>query len=136
MIRTFRAALLTGFALLALPLMAAAQSTLPSAEAAAFMGTWTLSLQSPQGNFEQTLVIKDAEGKVAAEISNQMQPGATNITDIKKIAKDLLLKFAGDFNGQPFSATITMTPDTADHAFIMFDVMDGQFVMQGSAAKK
>ncbi len=132
------APLLAAAALVLTPLAAHAQSALPSADAAAFMGTWTLSLQSPQGAFEQTLVIKDMAGKVGAEVSNQMQPTPMAITDITKAANDLLMKFMGDFQGQAFSATITLTPDAADanKAFVMFDIMDGQFVMQGAAVKK
>src|SRR4249919_2457751 len=78
----------------------AAQSPLAASEAAAFMGNWTLNLESPQGAFEQTLVLKDANGKVAGEISNQLQPGALEITDISKAGADLILKFTGDFQGQ------------------------------------
>lgn len=132
------APLLAAAALVLTPLSAHAQSALASTEAAAFMGTWTVSLQSPQGAFEQTLVIKDLEGKVGAELSGPMQPGPTAISDITKAATDLLLKFMGDFQGQAFNATITLTPDAADKnkAFVMFDVMDGQFVMQGAAVKK
>lgn len=118
------------------PMMALAQSpALATAEAAAFVGSWTLTLESPQGAFAQTLVIKDAEGHVAAEISNELQPDAVAITDIAKAGEDLVLKFTGDFQGQPFNATITMTPDGDDKSKVSFDVMDGQFVMEGAGIK-
>ncbi len=114
----------------------AAQSPLAASEAAAFIGNWTINLESPQGAFEQTLVLKDANGKVAGEISNQLQPGALEITDISKAGTDLILKFTGDFQGQAFAAKITLTPDGADKAKVTFDVMDGQFVMEGTGVKK
>jgi hypothetical protein len=79
----------------------AAQSPLAASEAAAFMGNWTITLESPQGAFEQTLVLKDDSGKVAGEISNQLAPGALPITDISKAGADLVLKFTGDFQGRP-----------------------------------
>ena len=85
------------------PLTAFAQNSVATAEAKAFVGTWTLSLESPQGAFEQSLVIKDASGKLAAEVTSQMQPGAVAITDIAKSGTDLVLKFAGDFQGNAFS---------------------------------
>ena len=38
--------------------------------------------------------------------------------------------------GQAFAAKITLTPDGADKAKVTFDVMDGQFVMEGTGVKK
>ena len=81
-------------------------------------------------------MLKDANGKVAGEISNQLQPGALEITDISKAGTDLVLKFTGDFQGQAFAAKITLTPDGADKAKVTFDVMDGQFLMEGTGVKK
>ncbi len=87
---------------------------LAPADAGAFMGTWTLMLDSPQGAFEQTMVLKDEGGKVVAEISNQMQPDVQKVTDVTKKGDDLVLKFAGNFQGNPFDAAITLTPDGTD----------------------
>lgn len=118
------------------PLAAFAQSALTAADAAPFLGTWTISLDTPQGAFEQTLTLKDANGKVAGELNSAMQPGPTAIDDISKSGDNLVLKFQGAFQGQAFDATITMTPDGQDKAAVSFDVMNGQFVMQGSGVKK
>ena len=48
------------------------------------MGSWTLTLDSPQGAFEQTLVLKDEGGKAVAELSSQMQPEVQKVTDVTK----------------------------------------------------
>ena len=80
---------------------------LTAADAGAFMGSWSLALDSPQGTFEQSLVLKDEAGKVVAEISNQMQPEVQKVTDVSKKGSDLVLKFAGNFQGNPFDAEIT-----------------------------
>jgi len=64
-------------ALLLAPVAAGAQSALATAEATAFLGTWTMTLESPQGAFEQTLVIKDMAGKVGADLTSPMSPEAT-----------------------------------------------------------
>ena len=56
--------------------------------------------------------------------------------DISKSGNDLVLKFEGDFQGMAFAAAITMTPDGPDKANVSFDVMNGQFVMQGTGVKK
>jgi hypothetical protein len=117
------------------PLVASAQGLTP-ADAGSFMGSWTLSLDSPQGPFEQTMVLKDEGGKAVAEISNQMQPEVQKVTDVSKVKEDLVLKFAGNFQGQAFDAVITLTPDGADKVKVLFDINGGQFSMSGTGVKK
>jgi hypothetical protein len=130
----------TGLAsLLALTLSAAslaAQSALAVADAGAFMGKWSISVDSPQGPFEQMLSLTDKDGKVAAELTSPIAPGPTAIDDVTKDGDALVLKFAGDFQGNAFTATIRLVPDGANKANVVFDVMDGQFVMNGTAAKQ
>ena len=109
---------------------------LAPAEAGAFMGSWSLMLDSPQGSFEQSMVLKDEGGKVVAELSNQMQPEVQKVTDVSKNGTDLVLKFAGNFQGNPFDAVITLTPDGADKAKVTFDINGGQFTMNGTGTKK
>ena len=115
--------------------LGAAQQLSP-ADAGAFMGSWSLMLDSPQGSFEQTMVLKDEGGKVIAEISNQMQPDVQKVTDVSKKGDDLVLKFAGNFQGNAFDAMITLTPDGTDKAKVTFDVNGGQFTMSGTGTKK
>lgn len=109
---------------------------LTAADAGAFMGSWTLALDTPQGNFEQSLELKEEAGKVVAELSNQMQPEVQKVTDVSKNGGDLTLKFAGNFQGNPFDAVITMTPDGTDKVKVLFDVNGGQFTMNGTGTKK
>ena len=113
----------------------AAQALSP-ADAGAFMGSWTLALDTPQGNFEQSLVLKDEGGKVVGEMTNQMQPDTQKITDVSKKGDDLLLKFSGNFQGNPFDAVITLTPDGTDKCKVTFDVNSGMFTMNGTGTKK
>src|SRR3990172_4687623 len=90
-------------ALMLSPIAAAAQgSALATSEAAGFIGTWAITVESPQGAMEQMLVLKDADGKVAAELSNQLAPGVLPITDIAKTGDDLVLKFTAEFSGMSF----------------------------------
>jgi hypothetical protein len=114
----------------------ATAQALTATDAGAFMGTWVLTLDSPQGPFEQNLVLKEDGGKVVAEITNQMQPDVQKVTDISKTGADLVMKFAGNFQGNPFDAAITMTPDGTDKAKVTFDVNGGQFTMSGTGTKK
>lgn len=117
------------------PLVVSTQGLSPAA-AGSFMGTWSLMLDSPQGAFEQNLVLKDEGGKVVAEISSQMQPEAQKVTDVSRDKENLVLKFAGDFQGNPFDAVITLTPSGADKATVLFDINGGQFSMNGTGEKK
>lgn len=121
-------------ALVLSPLVVSAQ--LASADAGNFMGSWTLTLDGPQGAFEQSMVLKDEGGKAVAELSNEMQPEVQKVTDVTKAAEDLVLKFAGNFQGQPFDAVITLTPDGADKVKVTFDINAGQFSMSGTGVKK
>ena len=116
------------------PLAAAAQDLAP-ADAGDFMGVWTLSLESPQGTFEQTLTVKEEDGKVVGEISSQIQPEAQRITSVAKDAANLVLKFSGNFQGNPFDATVTLVPDGADKAKVTFDVNNGMFTMAGAGTR-
>jgi hypothetical protein len=129
---------LTGIVALAIVLVTgviSAQSLSP-ADAGAFMGSWTLSLDGPQGPFEQSMVLKDEGGKVVAEISNQIQPEAQKVTDVSKKGEELILKYAGNFQGNPFDAVITLTPDGTDKCKVSFDINSGMFTMNGTGAKK
>ena len=72
-------------AALFLPNTSAAQSTIAVADAAAFMGAWELGLDTPQGPMSMNLVLKDADGKVAASISAPpMLPDEQKIPDISR----------------------------------------------------
>lgn len=121
-------------ALVLSPLVVSAQ--LASADAGNFMGSWTLTLDGPQGAFEQSMILKDEGGKAVAELSNEMQPEVQKVTDVTKAAEDLVLKFAGNFQGQPFDAVITLTPDGTDKVKVTFDINAGQFSMSGTGVKK
>ena len=119
-----------------LPFASFAEAQLAPADAGAFMGSWTLALDTPQGAFEQSLILKDEGGKVVAEMSSQMQPEVQKVTDVSKKGGDLLLKFAGNFQGNPFDALITLTPDGTDKCKVTFDINGGQFTMNGTGTKK
>jgi hypothetical protein len=127
---------LLGTIALAVALSVNLAAQLTSADAGAFMGSWTLTLDSPQGAFEQNMVLKDEGGKAIAELSSQMQPDVQKVTDVSKKGNDLVLKFAGNFQGNPFDAEITLVPDGTDKAKVTFDINGGQFTMNGTGVKK
>jgi hypothetical protein len=113
-----------------------ARAQLTPADAAVFMGVWTMVVDSPQGPFEQEMTLKEEEGKVVAVIVSQIQPEGQKITEIAVAGKELVLKFAGNYQGNAFDAKITVTPTEADKASVNFDINSGQFAMSGTASKK
>jgi hypothetical protein len=121
-------------ALMGSALRAQAPAPLSPANAAKFMGTWLLTLDSPQGPFALTMAVTDSDGKVGCELTSDMMP-AQKVTDISKAGEDLVLKYQGDFQGQTFAAKITLTP-IDDKLAVNFDIMDGQFMMSGVGTKK
>jgi hypothetical protein len=121
---------------IALSSAVATAQALTAADAGAFIGNWTLTLDSPQGPFEQNVVLKEESGKLVAELTSQIQPDVQKVTDITKTGADLVMKFAGNFQGNPFDAAITMSPDGTDKAKVTFDVNGGQFTMSGTGVKK
>jgi hypothetical protein len=127
---------LLGTLAIAIALSTGLSAQISPADAAAFMGSWALMLDTPQGSFEQSLVLKDEGGKVVAEISSQMAPEVQKVTDVSKKGNDLILKFAGNFQGNPFDAAITLIPDGTDKLKVEFDVNGGQFTMSGTGTKK
>ena len=131
-----RVAVVASIALAVLVVAAPARAQLAPADAGDFMGAWTIVLDTPQGTFEQELTLKDEEGKVVAVMVNQMQPEGQRITDVSKDGDKLVLKFAGNFQGNPFDAAVTLTPDGTDKCKVTFDVNGGQFSMSGTGAKK
>lgn len=120
----------------------ALSSSIPSAQGITiadlgiFAGKWTISLDSPQGSFEQEFEFKDEGGKAIAEMTSQLQPETQKVTDITKNGSDIVLKFAGNYQGNPFDAAVTLTPDGTDKCKVTFDVNGGQFTMSGTGTKK
>jgi hypothetical protein len=128
-------ALLAGFVVL-FSGRAAAQAPLAATDAAAFLGAWTLGLDTPQGALTLDLTLKDDGGKVSGSISAApLMPEPQAITDIAKDGGSLVLKYMLDFQGTPVPAKISLVPD-GDKWKANFDFADGQFVMDGTATKK
>jgi len=132
--RSMRLALVVALCALGGSALRAQTAPLMTADAGKFMGTWLLTLDSPQGPFALTMALTDADGKVACELTSDVMP-AQKVTDISKAGNDLVLKYQGDFQGQAFAAKITLTP-VEDKLGVVFDIMDGQFTMSGVGAKK
>jgi hypothetical protein len=112
-----------------------AQAAATSADAAKFIGAWTLGLDTPQGAMSMNLTLKDNAGSVAGSLTSDIAPDAQAITDITKDGDKLVLRYSMDFQGQAIPAQITLVP-AGDKYTASFDFAGGQFVMDGTAVKK
>src|SRR3954466_477042 len=79
-----------------------------SADAKAWMGDWTLTLQGGRGPQERTLTIKDASGKVAATMGGG-RGGPIEIADVSKKGNDLVLKFKQQGRGGEQDVVLTLS---------------------------
>ena len=130
-----RPSLLAAMALLAvLPLSASAQSSLDSSSASAFLGSWALALDSPQGEFVLDLEIVDMDGKVGASIGSDMMGGSQEVTDISVSGGNLVLRYEIDAQGQMAPVALTLTP-AGDALEAEMDFANGMFTMSGRATK-
>jgi hypothetical protein len=118
-----------------LPAAASAQSALNTADAQAFVGSWTLAMTSQMGDFSMGLEIADMAGKVSATLDFPDAGMNQAITEISKDGDDLVLAFVGEAQGQQFDAVVTLTPTSTDAVDVYFDIAAGAFAMTGTGTK-
>lgn len=121
-----------GAALVAAPVLA--QSSLSVADAAPFMGAWTIVLDTPQGAMPMDVNVKDTNGMVTGEIGSDMM-GVQTITDVTKSDASLVMKYNLDMQGNVIPIQLTLTPD-GDAMKFALDAGAGQFFIEGAATKK
>jgi hypothetical protein len=87
-------------------LVAGAQA-LKSADAKAWLGDWTLTVEGGRGPQERTLTIKDAGGNVAATLGGG-RGGPIEIADVSRTGSDLVLKFKQQGRGGELDVVMTL----------------------------
>lgn len=110
-------------------------SSVSVADAAPFLGDWTLTLQGPNGPGTFALTVKAEGDKVVGEISNEMMP-VQAISKISKADKSLVLAYAFPWEGNSVDAVVTLTPGEEATMTAQIDFASGAYVMSGTAAKK
>jgi hypothetical protein len=105
------------------------------AEAAPFLGDWTLNLQGPNGPGVFALNVNVEKEKVVGEISAEQMPKQA-ISDISLVKKALVLGYSFTWEGNPVSAVITLTPADDGKVGAQIDFAGGAYIMTGSATKK
>ena len=135
------AGLVAGLLTLPAATVDAAQGVAPSAgqisaaDAAPFVGTWTLTLEGPNGPATFELSVKVEQDKVAGEIKSAELP-AQAIADITKVDKSLILRYSFDYQGNQVPTIVSLTPAEEGKTKAQIDFAGGAYVMAGSAAKK
>ena len=105
--------------LLLSPIALSAQSATP-ADAKAFLGSWSVSVDAGAGPIELTLNLKEAAGKVGGDIGGGDIP-VTAFDEVTKKGASLVMKYSADVGGA--MAAITLTADAAgDKLSLTFDV--------------
>ena len=117
------------------PAVQAAQAT--AADAAPFLGDWTLALQGPNGPGSFTLSVKvDKEkDKVVGEIGSEAMP-TQPITSISKVDKSLVLSYSFTWEGNPVGAVVSLMPGAEGKVNAQIDFAGGAYIMSGTATKK
>ena len=105
------------------------------ADAAPFIGDWTLALQGPDRAGAFDLSIKVEKEKVVAEITAETMPKQA-IPRISMDQKRLVLGYSFTYDGNPVDAVVSMTPGEDGKMAAQIDFAGGAYIMSGMAAKK
>jgi len=115
----------------------AAQAT--AADAAPFMGEWTLNLQGENGPAALDLTVKmdkdkDKE-KVVGEIAGGTMP-TQPIADVARADQSLVLSYTFTYEGNPVDAVVRLTPAPENKMNAQIDFAGGAYIMTGTATRK
>ena len=115
------------------PSSALAQVT--AAEAAPFLGDWTLAMQGPNGPGTFNLSVKVEDDKVVGEIGSDALP-TQKVTSISKTEKSLVVNYSFPWEGNSIDAVVSLTPGTDGKVAAQIDFAGGAYTMTGTATKK
>lgn len=105
------------------------------ADAAPFIGDWTLAMQGPNGPASFSLSVKVEKEKVVGEITGDTGEPHT-MTDISKSGKGLAMSYSFLYEGNPVPTVLTLKPGAEGNVDAALDFAGGAYVMSGTATKK
>jgi hypothetical protein len=105
------------------------------AQAAPFLGNWTLALEGPNGPGAFELAVKVEKEAVVGEISSDQLPKQP-IREISMADKSLALAYSFTWEGNPVDAVVSLTPATDGKMGAQIDFAGGAYIMSGAATKK
>ena len=114
---------------------AQAGAQVTAADAAPFVGDWTLAMQGQNGPATFELSVKVEKDKVVAEIKGGEMP-VQPITDVSKTEKSLVLRYSFDYQGNAVPTAVSLIPADGGKTTAEIDFAGGAYVMTGTATKK
>jgi hypothetical protein len=111
----------------------AAQVT--AADAAPFIGDWTLDLQGQNGPGAFDLAVKVEKEKVVGEITSATM-ATQPIADVTRAGESLVLSYTFNYEGNAVDAVVKLTPASEGKTNAQIDFAGGAYVMSGTATKK
>ena len=135
MIRTLVASTALIAGLLTAPAVAQPTAQVSAADAAPFMGDWTLAMQGPNGPATLDLTVKIDKDKVVGEIKSDQMP-LQAITDVTRAEKTLVLRYSFDYQGNQVPTAVSLTPAEGGKITAQIDFAGGAYLMTGTATKK
>ena len=106
-----------------------------AADAAPFLGDWTLAMQGPNGPGTFNLSVKVEDDKIVGEIGSDALP-TQKITSVSKTDKGLALNYSFPWEGNSIDAVVSLTPGTDGKVAAQIDFAGGAYTMTGTATKK
>jgi len=113
----------------------AAQVPATPAEAAPFLGDWTLALKGPDREATFDLTVKTENDKVVGEISAPEQQKEF-IPESSMAEKTLKMRYSFNYQGNPIDAVVSLTPGADGAIAAQIDFAGGAYIMSGTATKK
>lgn len=110
-----------------------AQTGVTPAQAAPFLGQWSVSMEGGQGPIQITFNIMDMGGMVHAQVSGP--DGGMTDAETSLDGSSLVLSYSVDFGGQGIPVELTLAPN-GDALDCTMSAGDGQFSANGTAAKQ
>jgi hypothetical protein len=119
------------------PAASAAQSAaqVTAADAAPFIGDWTLDLQGQNGPGAFDLTVKVEKEKVVGEITGAAM-ATQPIADVTKAGQSLVLSYSFNYEGNAVDAVVRLTPAPEGKTNAQIDFAGGAYIMSGTAIKK
>jgi uncharacterized protein len=113
--------------------MAGQTAAVTPAQAAPFLGEWTIATSSPMGPATYLLSLTSAGDTVRGTVKTANQPDVT-VSNIRLSRKSLVLTYSSEFSGMAIPTVLILTPD-GSNLRADFSVLDGQFEMSGTGTK-
>lgn len=134
MLRTaLAAAMLAGFCLA--PVAASDPAAVSAADAAPYLGDWTLAMEGANGPGTFAVSLKVADDKVAGEIASDAL-GTQPFASITKNARGLALGFTFPYEGMTVDAVVSLVPAADGKMDAAIDFAGGAYTMSGTGTKK